>query len=211
MVSHGTKWIVSELITLDSSMDHLILFGDGRKNDKVVSSIVNKRRKHRKMPTSPSLFMVLLFFLLAFTVSQIDAASPTTQDTFQPSRSSCDLDAYDNRDDIVSADSKDCVACYNAGCSWFDCADIDVDTGELSSTHLFQQLSSHLLFDHYYECLTWIQRVIVTIPTTNIDSKHVANTLWNSANQIMPGTCVIQVTNEYFHLTFISFPLIYRN
>lgn len=52
----------------------------------------------------------------------------TTQPTLKFPLGSCELDSYNNRDDIASADSKDCVACYNAGCTWFDCADIDTDT-----------------------------------------------------------------------------------
>ena len=73
-------------------------------------------------------FICIVLIFLVSMVSQIHVASPTSQLSFQPSKSYCDLEAYSNRDDIVSADSKDCVACYNAGCSWFDCADIDVDT-----------------------------------------------------------------------------------
>ena len=118
-------------MSLDSSMDDMALSTKGRKNGSVSSSMVEKRRKqltkYRCRRPYSALFVYILIFLISI-VTPIQAASPTSQVTFQPSRSSCDLDAYNNRDDIVSADSKDCVACYNAGCSWFDCADIDVDT-----------------------------------------------------------------------------------
>ena len=100
---------------------------DSRKIDEIMSSIHENRRKRLVLLPCPTLLLVVLFILVSL-VSQIHAAAPTSQLTFQPSKSSCDLDVYSSRDDIVSADSKDCVACYNAGCSWFNCADIDVDT-----------------------------------------------------------------------------------
>lgn len=56
------------------------------------------------------------------------AQQPLMETTLQPTQSSCNLAAYSNRDDITTADSKDCVLCYNVGCSWFDCADLDTDT-----------------------------------------------------------------------------------
>lgn len=122
------KWTRTEPKRLVAFIDQ-ILTRDRRKNDDLMSNIAENRRKRltTTMPTFPTRILIVLF-LLASMVSQIQGASPTSQDTFQPSKSSCDLDAYNNRDDIVSADSKDCVACYNSGCSWFDCADIDVDT-----------------------------------------------------------------------------------
>ena len=57
------------------------------------------------------------------------AQQPLLEATLQPTaHSTCDLAAYNNRDDITTADSKDCILCYNVGCSWFDCADLDTDT-----------------------------------------------------------------------------------
>ena len=102
---------------------------------------------YRTLRTTKTSIVFFIVLVLLFCTSGVDGrelieqepeptvvakTTPSLKATSQPTLKyplgSCELDSYNNRDDIASADSKDCVACYNAGCTWFDCADIDTDT-----------------------------------------------------------------------------------
>jgi hypothetical protein len=72
------------------------------------------------------MYLVVLIFNVSVVDAQIPSLSTTSQPTQQFQNRTCDMDAYNNRNQAL--DSQDCKTCYDDGCAWFDCEDIDADT-----------------------------------------------------------------------------------
>jgi hypothetical protein len=74
--------------------------------------------------------ILICWMILMASLITVDAQIPSLSVTSQPTQlfhnRTCDLDAYDNRNQAL--DSQDCKTCYDDGCAWFDCEDIDADT-----------------------------------------------------------------------------------
>ena len=93
-----------------------------------------------------------LFSIWSIQYCRGDGADASFHPTKVPTKAptDCDLDKYANRDSL--ADSKDCDACYNARCKWFDCPDEDEDTAsdcydpndaeKLATCHRYDTLES---------------------------------------------------------------------